>query len=104
MPLVLLDIRGTGTVRIGSQDYAVGSSQLDDLLHTNQIFVPAVEVVDATSPIELTFLLNPRDAALESFNTIRMAGLEVWGLDVRLEDFPTERATLSAPQIPTFPF
>lgn len=104
MPLVLLDIRGEGTVRIANREYVLGSSALYQLLASNHAFVPSIAIVEATTPLELTFLLNPRDAELEASTSVYLTGLEVWGLDVNSEDFPDNRPSFSAPQIPTFPF
>ncbi|HNS26697.1 MAG TPA: Ig-like domain-containing protein [Steroidobacteraceae bacterium] len=104
MPLVLLDIKGEGTIQIGGHDYVLGSSALDELFASNRAFIPGITIVDAKTPLVLTFLLNPRNADLETSTSVYLTGLEVWGLDVTTENFPDGRPSFSAPQIPTFPF
>ena len=103
MPLVLLAIRGEGTVRIAMQDYIIGSPALEELLQSNREFVPDVEILDAMTELELIMLLNPKHAGITELTIVRLTGLKVGGLVLGTEPLAND-AAFANPSIPTFPF
>jgi len=103
MPLVLLAIRGEGTIRIAAQDYLIGSPALEELLQSNRALVPDVEILDATTELELVMLLNPKDAGITELTMVRLTGLKVGGLVLGTESLAND-AAFANPSIPTFPF
>lgn len=103
MPLVLLAVRGEGTVRIAAQNYLIGGADLEGLLRDNGAFVSDVEILDATTDVELIMLLNTIDAGLTESTTARMTGLKVWGLEIDAEHTDFSIAYLQ-PELPSFPF
>lgn len=103
MPLVLLALRGQGSVRIAGQDYLIGSATLEELLQSNRAMVPDVEILDATTDLEFVMLLNPRDAGITEKTAVRLTGLKVPALDIGTEPLASG-AAFADPGIPTFPF
>jgi hypothetical protein len=103
LPLVLRAVRGDGTVVVANRAYSISSPTFQNLLVANPIFLSDIEILDATTDIELVLLLNPLDAALMPLTTVRLTGLKVWGLDVSTVEIPEEESAVSNSRIPTFP-
>lgn len=70
MPLVPLDIAGTGTVRIDGVDYPVGGEALRSRLLGFEEPVVAIEVVQSHSPLTIEYLLNDTRFQLQTIRRV----------------------------------
>jgi hypothetical protein len=82
LPLQLLQISGTGQIRLDGTTFALGSTQLDDFLARPARATRTLEVTQSSSPIELYMLLNPLRFGRGPSDEIRVTGKDVWALRV----------------------
>ena len=86
-PLVPWDVQGAGRLRVNGVEYQAGSSELTAAL---QDLRPArapstgIEILEATSPVSIVYLLNPVRFSLATSTVVSLRSLDAWALDLSL--------------------
>jgi hypothetical protein len=83
MPLVLLDVKGSGSIKIGTSEFAVGSAELEVRLRDRTRFIDGMSIERADTDLELIYMINPRIISDDNSYLVELEGVQVAAL--RLE-------------------
>jgi hypothetical protein len=90
MPWMLRKITGTGRVRVGTLEYALGDPALDLLLQRPGNVLHQIEILQSSSIVQLVFYVNVVRFAVGSLNEVRATGQDVWRLSVNKTTLPPQ--------------
>jgi hypothetical protein len=90
LPWMLRKITGTGRVRVGTLEYAIGDPALDARLQQPGSIIHELEILDSGSVVQLVFYVNVVRFAVGTLNEVRATGQDVWRLDVSSTTLPVQ--------------
>ena len=85
-PLVLVDVRGEGTIQLESTTYTLGSAELSARLADLSKGPVPVDIKSSQADITLVYLINPLVTRFNDSNLIELEGVNVQGLTARIID------------------
>lgn len=98
LPLQLVQISGTGQIRLDGTTFTLGSAQLADYLARPTLATVTLEITQSSSRIELYMLINPLRFGRGPSDEIRVTGKDVWALRV-VESQPAEANIVTADSV-----
>lgn len=82
LPLLVVDVQGSGRLRIDGEDFNVGSEALRARLADRSRIVADVHVLRADRALTLLFAVNVQRFALDQMHTVEVLGERAHGLNV----------------------
>jgi hypothetical protein len=84
LPWLLWDVQGGGTVIVGGDSYAIGSSQLTERLRTTTQPITTINV-QSGGGVRLIFMINTARYGLQPVNHVALEGVDVWAIGATIE-------------------
>lgn len=84
LPWLLWDVQGGGTVTVGGDSFAIGSSQLTERLRTTTQPITTINVQSGAG-VRLIFMVNTTRYGLQPVNHVALEGVDVWAIAATIE-------------------
>jgi len=81
LPFRLVAVRGEGRVRFATQEFEIGSPELEAALRANPLDYDHLEIVEARSPVRIVMFMNALRYGLQRTNDVEVRGLDVWAIE-----------------------